>query len=271
MIRKPISIPWLAIVSAAILLFLFAPLAVATVYAFNSGSSLSWPIQGFSFRWFEKMVADRAFRGSIILSFQAALATALLATFIGTLAAFAFSRYRTRTASSAQALGRLPAMLPPLFIGIGFVVLMRLASLSPGFLMIVAGHTIVATPWVILVVLARLRTYDVELEDAARDLGASPRRVLSRVTLPIIAPALVGAALLAFAWSFDETLITIFTSGAQQTVPMFILGKLRRLIDPSGNAVAIILLLIPWVTFAVAAVVLRRSGGIAAALGQRTR
>jgi len=266
-----ISIPWLAIASSAILLFLFAPLVVATVYAFNSGSSLSWPIQGFSLRWFEKMFADRAFRESIILSLQAALATAVLATVIGTMAAFAFSRYRTRTASSSQALGRLPAMLPPLFIGIGFVVLMRLAALSPGFIMIVAGHTIVALPWVILVVLARLRTYDIELEEAARDLGASPRRALTKVTLPIIAPALVGAALLAFAWSFDETLITIFTSGTKATVPMFILGKLRRLIDPSGNAVAIILLLIPWITFAVAAIVLRRSGGLTAVLGQRTR
>jgi len=162
-------------------------------------------------------------------------------------------------------------MLPPLFIGIGFVVVMRVLTLTPGLPTIVAGHTVVALPWVILVILARLRTYDVELEAAARDLGASPRRAFLKVTLPIIAPALVGAALLAFSWSFDETLVTVFTSGTETTVPMFILGKLRRLIDPSGNAVAVILLIIPWMAFGLSAVFLRRSGGLTAVLGQQGR
>jgi ABC-type spermidine/putrescine transport system permease subunit II len=266
-----ISIPWLAITSSAVLLFLYAPLVVATLYAFNSGSSLGWPIEGFSLRWFERMFADRAFREALTTSFEAAVSTAVLATVIGTMASFSFSRYRTRTAGAAQTLGRLPAMLPPLFVGIGFVVLMRILTWSPGLPTIVAGHTVVALPWVILVVLARLRTYDVELEAAARDLGASPRQALLRVTLPIVAPAIVGAALLAFSWSFDETLITIFTSGTESTVPMFILGKLRRLIDPSGNAVAVILLVIPWIAFGAAALFLRRSGGLTAVLGQRVR
>lgn len=265
------SIPWLAIASSSVLLFLYAPLVVATLYAFNSGPSLGWPIEGLSLRWFEKMFADRAFRDALIVSFEAALATAVLATLIGTMASFAFSRYRTRTAGMVQVLGRFPAMLPPLFIGIGFIVLMRLLTWSPGLSTIIAGHTVVALPWVILVVLARLRTYDVELEAAARDLGASPWRALLKVTLPIIAPAIVGAALLAFSWSFDETLITIFTSGTETTVPMFILGKLRRLIDPSGNAVAVILLAIPWIAFGAAAFFLRRSGGLTAVLGQRAR
>ena len=268
---RRISIPWLAISATSFLVFLYSPLAVATLFAFNSGPSLRWPPEGLSLRWFERMFSDQMFQDALILSFQAALLTAVLATVIGTMACFAFTRYRTRTAAGAEALGRLPALLPPLFIGIGFVVLMRILTLTPGFATIVAGHTVVALPWVILVVIARLRTYDVELEAAARDLGASPRRAFLNVTLPLVAPALLGAALLGFSWSFDETLVTVFTSGAETTVPMFILGKLRRLIDPSGNAVAVILLVIPWLAFGLAAIFLRRSGGITAVLGQRTR
>ncbi len=268
---RRISIPWLAITASGLLLFLYMPLIVAVIYAFNSGPSLGWPPQGFSLRWFERMFSDHMFQNSLIVSVQAATLTAILATVIGTMACFAFTRFHTRTASGAQVLGRLPAMLPPLFIGIGFVVLMRVLTLTPGLSTIVVGHTVVALPWVILVILARLRTYDVELEAAARDLGASPRRAFLKVTLPIIAPALVGAALLAFSWSFDETLVTVFTSGTETTVPMFILGKLRRLIDPSGNAVAVILLIIPWMAFGLSAVFLRRSGGLTAVLGQQGR
>ena len=268
---RRISIPWLAIAATSFLVFLYSPLAVAVMYAFNSGPSLKWPPEGFSLQWFERMFSDRMFQDAVILSVQAAVLTAIVATVIGTMACFAFTRFGTRSASGAEAMGRLPAMLPPLFIGIGFVVLMRILSLTPGLPTIVAGHTIVALPWVILVVLARLRTYDVELEAAARDLGASPRQAFLKITLPIVAPALVGAALLGFSWSFDETLVTVFTSGTDTTVPMFILGKLRRFIDPSGNAVAVILLIIPWLAFGLAAIFLRRSGGITAVLGQRIR
>jgi spermidine/putrescine transport system permease protein len=146
---------------------------------------------------------------------------------------------------------------------------MILAGFSPGWPVIVAGHVVVAIPWVVIVVGARLRTYDVELEAAARDLGAGPLQTLRRVTLPILAPAILGAALLAFAWSFDETLITTFTAGQETTVPLYIIARLRRTVDPTGNAVAIFLLLIPWLTFALAAIVLRRSGGVSAVMGQQ--
>lgn len=268
--RQPIS--GLAIGTCLILLFLFAPLAVATLYAFNSSSSLSWPFAGFSTRWFEKIFTDQRFISSLETSFQAAILTAILATAIGTFAAFAFSRVYSRLGSAGQALGRLPVMLPPVFIGIGFIAFMRVTSWSPGLPTIVLGHTVVAIPWVILVMLSRLRSFDVELEFAARDLGAGAWQTIRRITIPTIAPAMLGAALLAFSWSFDETLITTFTAGTETTVPLYILGKMRRLIDPSGNAVATILLLIPWIAFGLAALAFRRSGtGLGAVLGQQGR
>jgi ABC-type spermidine/putrescine transport system permease subunit II len=150
---------------------------------------------------------------------------------------------------------------------------MKAIALSPSLLTIVAGHVIVVIPFVILVVGSRLRTYEVELEQAARDLGATPRQVIARITLPIIAPAIFGAFLVAFAFSFDEILITNFTSGTQSTVPIYILGRLRRLVDPGANAVAVILLLIPWVAFGIGQVVLKRltGSGLSEALLRQSR
>jgi ABC-type spermidine/putrescine transport system permease subunit II len=267
------SFPVLALFSFLLMIFLYAPLAVATLYAFNSGPNLTWPPQGFSLRWFEKIFSDSGFRQALIVSFQAALLTSLIASLIGAAGAFVFTRVRSRRARGVEALGRLPVMLPPLFIGIGLVALMKLTSFSPSLATIVLGHTIIAVPFVILVVVSRLRTYDPELELAARDLGATPSQALMRVTLPLIAPAIFGAALLAFAFSFDEILITNFTSGTQSTIPIYVLGRLRRVVDPGANAVAVILLLIPWIAFGIGHVVLKRltGSGLTEALMQRVR
>ena len=259
----------LGLVCWAIVLFLYAPLAVAVLYAFSAKPLLTWPFEGWSLQWFAKLFAERRFRDALATSMEVALWTSFLATSIGAAAAFAFTRHDTWRTQAAQNLSRLPVMLPGLFIGVGFVVLMIMTGIRPGKPMIVVGHTVVAVPWVVLVMTARLRTYDRDVEAAARDLGAPPMQVLRRVTLPIIAPALLGAALLAFAWSFDETLVTSFTAGRETTVPLYIIGRLRRVVDPTGNAVATLLLLIPWITFALAAVALRRSGGMAAVLGTR--
>jgi ABC-type spermidine/putrescine transport system permease subunit II len=256
-----------------LIIFLYAPLAIATLYAFNSGSTLVWPPEGFSLRWFERIFGDELFRNAFWTSMVSALTTAVVGSAIGTVACLVFARQRTRLSSVVEAMGRLPVMLPPLFIGIGFVVLMKAIALSPSLLTIVAGHVIVVIPFVILVVGSRLRTYEVELEQAARDLGATPRQVIARITLPIIAPAIFGAFLVAFAFSFDEILITNFTSGTQSTVPIYILGRLRRLVDPGANAVAVILLLIPWVAFGIGQVVLKRltGSGLSEALLRQSR
>jgi ABC-type spermidine/putrescine transport system permease subunit II len=258
-------IPVLAVTSAALTLFLYAPLAVAVLYAFNGGRNLSWPPQGFSLRWFQFIVEDPLFRQAFATSLIAATVSSSIATLIGTAAAFVFTRRASRVSSTLEAGARLPVMLPPLFIGIGLLAAMKLTAVRPGMPTIIAGHVIVAVPFVVIIVAARLRGYDVELEAAARDLGAGPLQALRRITLPIIAPAAVGAGLLAFAFSFDETLVTNFTSGIETTVPLYVLAKLRRYIDPSGNAVATILLLVPWIALVAGAVFLRRTPGSAEA------
>jgi spermidine/putrescine transport system permease protein len=265
-------LPWLAIVSALLMIFLYAPLIVAVLYAFNSGSNLTWPPHGLSLRWFLLVAQDNMFRSAFIVSVQVATVSSLVATVLGTAAALVFSRTRSRLSRSVEALGRLPILLPPLFIGIGLVAFMNVTAIGPSFGMIVLGHIVYVIPWVIVILSARLVTFEIELEEAGRDLGAGSLETLRRVTLPILAPAIVGAILLTFAWSFDELLITNFTSGVTSTVPIYVMGRLRRVADPGANAVATVLLLIPWGAFAAGALILRRSGSsIAEILGQRVK
>ena len=135
---------------------------------------------------------------------------------------------------------------------------MKTFAIDPSMFTIVAGHVIITTPFVILIVASRLRNYDLAVEQAARDLGATPSMVLRRITLPLIGPSVLGAMVVAFAISFDEVLITNFTSGTRQTLPLFVLSRLRRTIDPSVNAVATILLVVPWLAVALAFIVQRR-------------
>jgi ABC-type spermidine/putrescine transport system permease subunit II len=208
-------------------------------------------LHGLSLRWFRLIFGDEAFLSGLRTSAVAALSTAIVAGIIGTTAAFAFVRRPSRFSAWLESGSRLPVMLPPLFIGISLVAAMKTFAIDPSLATIIAGHVIITTPFVILIVGARLRNYDLAVEQAARDLGATPRMVLRRITLPLIAPSILGAMVISFAISFDEVLITNFTSGTRQTLPLFVLSRMRRTIDPSVNAVATILLVVPWVAVLV--------------------
>jgi ABC-type spermidine/putrescine transport system permease subunit II len=245
-------------VAGVLVVFIYLPLVVVVVFAFNSGGNLSWPPHGVSLRWFRLIFGDELFRSGLTTSVWAATATALAAGLIGTLAAFALVRRSSRATRWLESGSRLPIMLPPLFIGIALVAAMKTFAIDPSMWTIITGHVIITTPFVILIVAARLRNYDVALEQAARDLGADPPMVLRRITLPLIGPSILGAMVVTFAISFDEVLITNFTSGTRATLPLFVLSRLRRTIDPSVNAVATVLLVVPWIAVALALLLQRR-------------
>lgn len=248
----------LTVLAVALIVFIYLPLLVVVLYALNSGSNLSWPPQGFSFRWFHVIFSEPAFRAGLSTSAWAATATAVAAGVIGTMAAFALTRRPNRFTRWLESGSRLPVMLPPLFIGIALVAAMKTFAVDPTMWTIVAGHLIITTPFVVLIVVARLRNYDLTVEQAARDLGARPTMVLRRITMPLIAPSILGAMVVAAAISFDEVLITNFTSGTRQTLPLFVLSRLRRTIDPSVNAVATVLLLVPWIAVGLVFILQRR-------------
>jgi spermidine/putrescine transport system permease protein len=252
----------LQIVVFGLIAFLYLPLIVVALFAFNSSSNLSWPIHGIALRWFRLLFRDPNFSAAFRTSAEVAIVVAALSAAIAAMASLVFARRRTRVTRLLQSMSLVPAMMPPLFLAIALFTAMDYFKIQPGFGPIVIGHLLIVIPFVLVVVSARLQRLEPELEEAARDLGAGPAQTLSRITLPIILPAVIGAALLAFAFSFDEVLVTNFTSGTTTTLPVYVFSKLHRSIDPSINAVATLLMAVPWFALAVAAPLLRRSGRV---------
>jgi spermidine/putrescine transport system permease protein len=236
----------LTIIVFLLIAFIYAPLAVSVLFAFNEGSSLTLPFEGVSLRWFRLLTVDPAFARSIKNSAIVAASTAGLAAITGTAAAYVFVRCRSRAMRVLEAASQLPVMLPPLLIGVAMLATIGTFGFSLSLTTVTLGHLVTVIPYVIVVVIARMRGIDVALEEAARDLGAGSHETMRRIVLPLLAPAILGSAVLAFAFSFDETLVTNFTVGSEPTLPLFVMSRMRRTIDPSVNAVATILLILPW-------------------------
>jgi spermidine/putrescine transport system permease protein len=228
----------------AVLLFLFAPLVVIVVFSFNSTSSLSFPIAGFSLRWYSKAFDDPEVIAAIGRSAIAALATGLVAGSLGILAALGLQGLPPRARNVVQSVVLVPIATPALLLAIGLAIYFNRLGIKPLRLpMAISGHILLALPFVLLTMSASLENFRFSLLEAARDLGASRARAFWTVTLPLILPAVVGAMLLAAAVSIDEFIIAFFTAGNDNTLPLVVYTRIRRVIDPSLNALATFLLI----------------------------
>jgi putative spermidine/putrescine transport system permease protein len=213
-----------------VVLFLWIPLVLICVYAFNSSNIQSWPIAGFSTKWFHAAWHNEEARSALVLSLKAAGIATAIALVLGTAAATAVSRFRFFGRDTITFLLILPIALPGVVTGIAlnsFFTNNPVHGLSPSLWTIVIGH---ATFCIVIVynnVVARLRRTQTSLTEASMDLGADGWQTFRFVTFPVISTALVAGALLAFALSFDEVIVTTFTAGAQNTLPIWILGNLR--------------------------------------------
>lgn len=227
---------------ALLLAFLFLPVAVVVLFSFNSEPSTSLPFTGFSLRWYEAAFADSRFTTSLGNSIKVAAVTAVFVAFVGANAAFALSRRPSRILNAFSAFVTAPLVLPGLFLGVALLSFYSEIGMRPSLTTVIIGHALVTLPFVVLIVNARLANLDRSIEEAARDLGATPLQAFRKITFPLVRPALFGAVLIAIAWSFDEFIITFFTIGGQTTLPILIWGLLRRGIDPSVNAIASVIL-----------------------------
>ena len=223
-------------------LFMLSPLAILIIFAFSDKSVLSFPMSGLTFDWFIKVFSRpqfwTAFENSMIVTATVGFAS----TTIGTLAASTLVRLRPGRAAVSMTLLTLPVMLPPLVLGIALLTYYTSVGVGLGLPMVILGHLVFTQPFVILIVYARLVRFDHAIVDSARDLGASRFKAFFTVTLPIIRPTIIGAALVAMALSLDDFIITFFTIGGGNTLPTFIWGMLRKGVNPSINVVAIILM-----------------------------
>jgi putative spermidine/putrescine transport system permease protein len=220
----------LSIWTVLIVLFLWIPLVLICVYAFNSSNIQSWPIAGFSTKWFHLAWHNEEARSALVVSLKAAGIATSIALVLGTAAATAVSRFRFFGRDAITFLLVLPIALPGVVTGIALNSFFNnnpIHGLTPSLWTIVIGHSTFCIVVVYNNVLARLRRTQTSLTEASMDLGADGWQTFRFVTFPVISTALVAGALLAFALSFDEVIVTTFTAGAQNTLPIWILGNLR--------------------------------------------
>ena len=246
-----------AVWTALIILFLFFPIAIIMLYAYNSSNVQSWPLPGLSTKWFSSTWHNTEVRQALWLSVRAGLFATGIAIMLGSLAAFAVHRFRFFGRDFISFLIVLPIALPGIITGMALNSFFANTTwLFSGLSLwtIVIGHATFCIVIVFNNVVARLRRTSTSLTEASMDLGADGWQTFRYVTLPVISTALVAGALLAFALSFDEVIVTYFTAGAQNTLPLWILGAIRQGTElPQVNVVvlAVILLTLIPVTISV--------------------
>lgn len=217
--RDPAPV-WLWIIAGLVLFFLVLPILVVVPISFSPANYLQFPPKAFSFRWYDAYFGSESWMQATLRSFEIAVAVTILATLLGTMAAFTLVRAPIRGKNVISALLLSPLIIPTIITAIADYFLFARLNLVGHPLGLVLAHTTIAIPLVVVVVSASLSGFDRRLESAALSLGANPWYALRRVTLPMLAPAILTAALLAFLASFDEIVIAIFLAGTDaSTLP----------------------------------------------------
>jgi spermidine/putrescine transport system permease protein len=220
----------------ALVVFLYLPIAILAIFSFNAGD-VSFPLEGFTTEWYERIISNPALFRALERSAIVALFSSTIAVALGVLAAFVLLRRRFFGKSAASALFFSPLVVPYLVFGISLLVLFTAFdrvlidttgyTIGLGLHAVVVGHVVVSLPYTILTIMPLLERLSISLEEAAQDLGAGPWQRFRRVTLPLLAPAIVSSFLIAFTLSFDEFAIASFLSGTQATWPVFLFAQLR--------------------------------------------
>ncbi len=235
----------LGVASIGVLLFLYIPIATIFLYAFNADRSQTWPITNWTVKWFGEAIGNEDVRSALLLSVEAALTATVIALLLGTLAAFAVHRFRFFGREAVSFMLVLPIALPGIVTGMALNSTFNAVHLQFDIFTIVIGHATFCVVTVYNNVIARLRRSSRSIEEASMDLGADTWQTFRRVTLPVIGTALLAGGLLAFALSFDEVIVTTFTAGTQQTLPIWILANLRLPNQrPIVNVVAVFVILL---------------------------
>lgn len=233
---------WLTVYCVLLILFLFAPVIVVVIFSFDSGGRGTFPIEGLTLDWYRQFFDDPVMIGAAKNSAYIALMAAGATIVLGTLAAFALTRYRVRFANAVTGLIVLPIVLPPLLLGVALLSFFDRIGFRLSLWTVVVGHVLVTLPFVVLTLNARLASLDRSLEEAADTLGANRRQIFRHVTFPLIRASVIGSALLVLALSLDEFIVTFFTIGSDSTLPIVIWGQMRAGVSPVVNAVSTLLL-----------------------------
>lgn len=244
---------WLYALAGAVLAFLLIPTLIVIPMSFSASQYLEFPPKKWSLRWYEHYFASATWRDATFTSLKAAALTSLLATPIGTLAAYGLSASRLRVARALQVLLITPMIVPVILIAVGVFYVYVKVKLNNSLMGLVLAHAMLAVPIVMIVVASALKSFDMNQEMVARSLGASRPRAFLTVTLPQIRFAVVSAAVLSFLTSFDEVILALFVSGgANSTLTRQMFLALRDQIDPTIAAISTIMIGVTTLMFVLA-------------------
>jgi spermidine/putrescine transport system permease protein len=237
-----------ATIAIVCFIILYAPMVALVVYSFNAGDSVAvW--QGFAWRWYESAFNNREIQQATVRSLQVAGFATIVATVIATMAALATTRTQPYPGlSTIYAVINQPLVAPEIVTGVALLIFFAMIKVATGYTGIgylLAAHTAFCIPFAYMPIRARLEDMDLTLERAAADLYATPWMTFRRITLPLLMPGILAGAMLAFVISLDDVVITLMVAGpGQETLPLYVIGQLRRIVTPEMNAVSSLFLLV---------------------------
>jgi spermidine/putrescine transport system permease protein len=217
----------LAVFTVLYLLVLYAPIALLPLFAFNSGTIIAFPLQGFTLEWFAALLNTPALHEATLNSLIIAISTAVFSTILGLFAARAATRYGFPGKGGIVGFIMLPLVLPEVIVAISLLIVLMQLGLNSGTWSIIAGHTLICTPFAIAILQGSFSNMDKSLEEAAIDLGETPWSTFRLITLPLVSPGIIASLLICFTISLDEFIIAFFLSGNEPTLPVYLWGHLR--------------------------------------------
>lgn len=223
-----------------VMAFFYLPIIYVVIFSFNSSKSLS-SFTGFSLQWYEKMFANRTIMESIWYTVACAVIATTVSTIVGTITAIGLSKSSKALREAINQVNNLPMLNPDIVTAIGFMLFFTSLRIRTGFTTMVLAHIAFCIPYVILSVMPKLRTLDPNLAEAALDLGCTPMQALWKVIIPQIMPGIISGALVAFSMSFDDFVISLFTTGpGVNNISIYVYANVKR-INPTINALSAII------------------------------
>ena len=254
----------LALGSGAVLAFLCLPIVIVVPMSFSSAKSLQFPPPGLSLRWYDNLFTSERWVDAIVNSLVLAFIASIAALILGTLAAYAIVRGTFLGRRLAESNFVAPMIIPPIITAVALFIFFAQTKLLGTFFGLVVAHTVLAAPYVVLLMSVAIHSFDIRIEQVALTLGASKSQMLLRVLVPNLIPTALASWIFAFIVSFDEVVVTLFLGGQYFTVPKRMFIDLIQQVNPTITAIATILIAFSIATIAVVALLVRRAGLLSA-------
>ena len=255
-----LSRAWLAVAALAVLLFLLLPVLIVAPMSFSSAQSLQFPPPGFSLRWYQNLLGNPIWIDAGWNSLVLASLSSTVALIAGTLASYVLVRGNFPGRRFVEANFMAPMIVPSIITAVALYIFFARIGVLGSFSGLVFGHVILATPYVILIMQAAIRSFDIRIEQVAATLGASQWQILTRIVMPNLFPSAAAAWIFCFVMSFDEVVVTLFISGTHITIPKRMFAELMLQVNPTVTAVATLLIGFNLLALAVLLVFGRRAG-----------